>query len=168
MRKRLKRIALYTGIAFVVLLVAAGLLVRFMLTGPRVKRFLEKSLSENLNQKVTIENVSLEFWKGLDIAGLTIHNETGSTDTPILTVKKIDIDADVRSFIKSRFARLTASVTVMDPSVFLERAAGGVPMAGDVPGAKSGGRAARKSGKSIPAGALLGPVKMLNFNITVK
>ncbi len=162
MRKRLKRIALYAAIALVVLMVAAVLIVRSMLTGPRVKSFLEKTLSENLKQKVTIEAVALEFWKGLDITGLTVHN---GTDTPTLTVKEINIEADVKSIIKSRLGRVTASVTVKGPSLFLEiQKEEPVPDAVSSAGTKSSSTIA----SSRESGALLGPIKMFNFNFVIE
>ncbi len=179
--KRLVRWALYSAAAFILLIVLIIALIPVILSEARVKQKLEDVLEEKLQRDVNIDAVELDLLHGLKIRGLEVKNKEGfNTDQPFLQISEVDVRVEVWPFLTSRFGRLSGSVTVRDPKVYLERDArdgtfntigmfeGRKPAATGGSDGKDAGKAAAGRDPKEAAGAPLGPITNLNFRLAVE
>jgi len=177
--KRLVRWSLYGVGTLAALITLVIVLIPVILSEARVKQKLKDVLEEQLRRDVSIGSVELQLLHGLRIRDLRVENKEGfSTDKPFLTVKEIDVRAEVWPFLKSRFHRLAASVTIREPAVYLEREAtkGALNTAGMFEGEadQKGGKKRPQPGKEPAAGkgkssgGPLGPLQDLNFKLVLE
>ena len=175
--RRLVRWSLYAAGALLALVVLVIVLVPVILSEARVKQKIEDVLEEHLQRDVDIRSVELDLLHGLKINDLQVANREGfSADKHFLIVREIDIRAEVWPFLRSGFKRLSASVTVRDPAVYVEREAttGALNTAGMFEGADGGtGKPSSRqgdsrNGKNSSKDGPLGPIQELSFKFAVE
>ncbi|RJP67550.1 MAG: AsmA family protein, partial [Candidatus Abyssobacteria bacterium SURF_17] len=121
-KKMLKRIATLLAV-LVGLWVAGAVALRLLLPSERIKGILAKELSNALDQKVTIEKLTLGFYPDAELVARNIRMVDRTSSREMLSAERIRLDFNLFQLLKKQYT--VEGVVVGSPSIALVRAADG-------------------------------------------
>src|SRR5262245_39640131 len=116
---------LYIVGGILVLLVAAVVILPFVIDVNRFRPDIEKLMSEALNRKVTMGSIQLSLFSGgVAVDNLTIADDPAFSRDPFLTAKSVTVGVEMGPLIFSRMLHVTG-LTIDQPQANLLRNAAG-------------------------------------------
>lgn len=114
MRRFLKISAVLVIILFV-LFITASIFVKLYFPPEKVKELVISEISKALNRKVTVGDVDISLFRGIDINDIYLGENRGYGDIPFVKVKRVIIGYNLSELLKRRV--VLDRVTIQKPEV---------------------------------------------------
>jgi len=162
MKKAIKWISISVGILVGLLIVSA---VAFPLIFPleKIKDLATEKISETINRKVTIENVSFNIFKGISLEKLSISNRAGFAKKPFVSADAIVLRYAFWPLFQGQL--LVKELRLEKPEILIEKSAAGVYNFSDMTKKKTPAPQ-KKEKRDIPFSMVVDTFSIRNGRIT--
>jgi AsmA protein len=156
---------IYIGGGIVVLLLAAIVILPFVIDANRFRPDIERLMSEALNRQVSIGNIQLSILSGgVAVDDLTIADDPAFSREPFLTAKSVTVGVEMGPLIFSRALRITG-FTIDQPQATLLRTAAGVWNFSTLGASPSGAKPVSQQASSAGSGNMAQGLAIQQFSI---
>lgn len=116
MRRFLKISAVLVLILFV-LFITASIVVKIYFPPEKVKELVVSEISKALNRKVSVGDVNIILFRGIDINDIYVGEDQGYGDVPFVKVKRVTVGYNLSELLKRRV--VLDKVTVERPEMYV-------------------------------------------------
>ena len=120
MAKTLK-ILLITVALIIILILAAGLLLKLMFPPAKLRAILMPKIEQAVGRKVTVEDFSLKVWTGLgvELKGIELANAKGFADRPQAKIASVVLKVNLLGLLRRQL--MISSLVIDRPEILIEK-----------------------------------------------